>query len=47
MRIALALAINEGKKISYEHLETVLRAIDDFDRDFRGSGQIENLSLYI
>ncbi|KAI9777197.1 MAG: hypothetical protein M1839_009040 [Geoglossum umbratile] len=46
VRTAHALAINEGKKMSYEHFETVLHAIDDFDHDFKGSGQIENLSLY-
>jgi hypothetical protein len=46
VRTALALAINEGKKMSYEHLETVLLAINDFDRDLKGSGQIENLNSY-
>ncbi|KAI9769842.1 MAG: hypothetical protein M1840_003836 [Geoglossum simile] len=46
VRTALALAMNEGKKMSYEHLDTVLQAIDDFNRDFKGSGQIENLSSY-
>ena len=46
MRTALALAMNEGKNMSYEHLETVLHAIDDFDRDFKGSGHIENMRSY-
>ncbi|KAI9770217.1 MAG: hypothetical protein M1839_003245 [Geoglossum umbratile] len=46
VRTALALAMNEGKDMSYEHLETVIDATAEFDRDFKGSGQIENLSSY-
>ena len=46
MRTALALAMNEGKDMSYEHLETVIEATADFDRDFKGSGYIENMRSY-
>ena len=46
MRTALVLAINKGKNMSYEHLETVIDATAEFDCDFKGLGQIENLSSY-
>jgi hypothetical protein len=46
VRTALALAMDEGKDMSYKHLETVIKAAADFDRDFKGSGHIENLSSY-
>ncbi|KAI9773296.1 MAG: hypothetical protein M1839_002156 [Geoglossum umbratile] len=46
VRTALALAMNEGKDMSYEHLETVIDATADFDRDFKGSGYIENMRSY-
>ena len=46
MRTALALAMNEGRDMSYEHLETVIDATADFDRDFKGSGYIENMRSY-
>jgi hypothetical protein len=38
--------MNEGKDMSYRHLEIVIEATADFDRDFKGSGRIENLSSY-
>jgi hypothetical protein len=46
MRTALALAMNEGTDMSYEHLETVIDATTDFDCDFKGSGCIENMRSY-
>ena len=47
MWTALALAMNEEKNMLYEHLKTVLYVIDDFDHDFKGSGHIENMRLYM
>jgi hypothetical protein len=46
VRTALALAMNEEKDMSYGHLETVIDATAEFDCDFKGLGQIENLSSY-
>jgi hypothetical protein len=46
VRTALALATNEGKQMSYGHLDAVLHAMNDFDYDFKGRGQIENLRSY-
>jgi hypothetical protein len=46
VRTALALATNKEKDMSYKHLETVLDATADFDRDFKGSGYIENMRSY-
>jgi hypothetical protein len=46
VRTALALAINEGKDMSYEHSETVIDATADSDHDFKGSGYIENMRSY-
>ncbi|KAI9767831.1 MAG: hypothetical protein M1839_004332 [Geoglossum umbratile] len=46
VRTALALAMNEGRDMSYEHLETVIDATADFDHDFKGSGYIENMRSY-
>jgi hypothetical protein len=46
MCTALALTIDEGKDMSYKHLETIIKVAADFDHNFKGSGHIENLSLY-
>ncbi|KAI9770678.1 MAG: hypothetical protein M1839_003062 [Geoglossum umbratile] len=46
VRTAHALAMNEGEDMSYKHLETVIDATADFDRDFKGSGYIENMRSY-
>ena len=38
--------MNEGKHLSHEHLETVVAATEEFDRDLKGAGRIENLHSY-
>jgi hypothetical protein len=39
--------MNEGRDMSYKHLETVIDATADFDHDFKRSGYIENIRSYI
>ncbi len=40
MRIAYALAKSESQPLMYEHLQKALTVNKDFDRGFRGAGQI-------
>jgi hypothetical protein len=46
MRIAYALAKSESQPLTYEHLQKALTVNEEFDRDFRGAGQIENMHSF-
>ncbi len=46
VRIAYALAKSESQPLMYEHLQKALTVNEEFDRDFRGAGQIENMHSF-
>lgn len=43
---AQALALQEGVQVTMSHLEFVIEAGEDFERDVNGAGQADNLSSY-
>jgi len=43
---AHALATQEGTHVTMSHLEVAIATGEDFECDFRGAGQIENLNAY-
>jgi len=47
VRAAHALAVDEGSQLCYSHLETVLDSGKEFEADFKGAGQIDNLRSYM
>ena len=47
IRAAHALAVHKESRLSYSHLETVLDSGKEFEADFKGAGQIDNLRSYM
>ena len=46
VRLAHAIASSDGTHLCYSHLETVLEVSKEFENDFRGSGEIDNMLSY-
>jgi hypothetical protein len=47
VRVAHVLAVDEGSRLSYSHLETILDSGKEFEADFKGAGQMDNLRSYM
>ncbi|RPB19365.1 hypothetical protein L211DRAFT_638185 [Terfezia boudieri ATCC MYA-4762] len=46
VRTAQALAHNKGEKLGMEHLREVLEVTEGFERDLKGTGQLEGMMSY-
>ena len=46
MSTAHALATEEEARVTISHLEVAIAAGEDFDGDFKGVGQIDNMRSY-
>jgi hypothetical protein len=46
MSTAHALATEEEARVTISHMEVAIAAGEDFEGDFKGVGQIENLNAY-
>lgn len=44
--MAVALAMDEQQRVSLPYIEEAIAFNQDFQRDFRGAGQIDNLHSY-
>jgi len=47
MRAAHALAVHEDSRLSYSHLKTVIDSGREFESDFKGAGQFDNMRSYM
>jgi hypothetical protein len=47
MRVAVAAAAEEGSKLSFSHLHAVIEPNEEFENDFRGAGQMDDMNSYM